>query len=89
MQNDNHLTISGTVISEVNYQPDKVLYPFLIIHNGALNEKPFTLHCLFIHKGGNSFPFEKLRKGQRISLEAYLKEYRGNIQCVVKKFTFL
>ena len=82
MKSENHLIITGTVISDVAINPGQIHFRFRIIHNFGGGRPPLTLNCVQIVKPGTE---PKLpQKGDAVRIRAYLRIHAERIEAVVK-----
>lgn len=82
MKSENHLVITGIVISDVAIKPGQPYVRFRIIHSQGIGSKPLFLDCLQIIKPGTEPRIPK--KGDSVRVRAYLRSRTNGIEAVVK-----
>ena len=82
MKSENHLIITGTVITDVNPIPGKSFIRFRIAHYFVGGKKPLFLNCVQIFKPGTESQIP--RRGDTIRIRAYLQMRADHIVAVVK-----
>ena len=82
MKSENHLTITGFVISDVAINPGRTHFRFRIIHNFGGGRPPLVLDCVQIVRPGTDPKIPK--KGDSVRIRAYLRMYAERIEAVVK-----
>lgn len=87
MKSENHLIITGTVITDVNPTLGQSIVRFRIAHYFVGGKKPLFLDCVQIIKPGTD-P-EIPRKGDCVRVRAYLQMHGESIEAVVKSFVVM
>lgn len=82
MKSENHLIITGIVISDVAIKPEQPYVRFRIIHSLGIGSKPLFLDCLQIVKPGTEPKIPQ--KGDAVRIRAYLRIHAERIEAVVK-----
>lgn len=82
MKSENHLILTGIVVSVANPQPGQSLVRFRIVHNFGGGRKPLTLDCIQIAKPNTETRIPQ--KGNFVRLRAYLRMRAESIEAVVK-----
>ena len=82
MKSENHLVITGIVLSDVTPSPEQTLIRFRIVHNFGGGKKPLFLDCVLILRPGTETGAPK--KGDLVRVRAYLRQSTDNIVAVVK-----
>ena len=82
MKSENHLIITGPVISDVAINPGQIHFRFRIIHNFGGERPPLTLNCVQIVKPGTEPKIPQ--KGDAVRIRAYLRIHAERIEAVVK-----
>lgn len=82
MKSENHLIITGTVITDVNPIPGKFFVRFRIAHYFVGGKKPLFLNCVQIFKPGTES--QTPRKGDAVRIRAYLRMRANGIEAAVK-----
>jgi len=82
MKSENHLIITGTVISDVTPKPGQSFTRFHIVHNFGGGKKPLFLDCVQIIKPGMEQQIP--RKGNAVRVRAYLRMGADRIEAFVK-----
>lgn len=82
MKSENHLIITGTVITDVNSTLGKSFVRFRIAHYFEGGKKPLFLDCVQIIKPG--MESQTPRKGDAVRVCAYLQIRADHIEAVVK-----
>ena len=82
MKSENHLIITGIVISDVAINPGQIHFRFRIIHNFGGGRPSFTLNCVQIVRPGTEPKIPK--KGDAVRIRAYLRINAERIEAVVK-----
>lgn len=82
MKSENHLIITGTVITDVNPIPGQSFVRFRIAHYFEGGKKPLFLDCVRIIKPGTES--QTPRKGDAVRVCAYLQMRADYIVAVVK-----
>ena len=82
MKSENHLIITGTVITDVNPIPGQSFVRFRIAHYFEGGKKPLFLNCVQIFKPGTES--QTPRKGDAVRVCAYLQMRADYIVAVVK-----
>ena len=82
MKSENHLIITGTVITDVNSTLGKSFVRFRIAHYFEGGKKPLFLDCVQIIKPGTESQIP--RKGDAVRIRAYLRMRANGIETAVK-----
>ena len=82
MKSENHLIITGIVISDVSPTPEQTLIRFRIVHNFGGGRKPLFLDCVQIVRPGTEA--RTPQKGDIVRVRAYLRMHADSIEAVVK-----
>lgn len=82
MKSENHLIITGTVITDVNPIPGKSFVRFRIAHYFVGGKMPLFLDCVQIIKPGMEQQIP--RKGNAVRVRAYLRMGAERIEAFVK-----
>ena len=82
MKSENHLVITGIVVSDVAIKPEQPYVRFRIIHSLGIGSKPLFLDCLQIIKPGTEPRIP--RKGDSVRVRPYLRMRANGIEAVVK-----
>ena len=82
MKSENHLIITGIVVSDVIPNPGKAHVRFRIVHNYGGGRKPLYLDCVQIVKPGTEPKIPQ--KGDTLRIRAYLRMRAESIEAVVK-----
>lgn len=82
MKSENHLIITGTVITDGNPNPGKSFVRFRIAHYFKSGKKPLLLDCIQIIKPATESQIP--RKGDTVRIRAYLRMRANGIEAVVK-----
>ena len=83
MKSENHLIITGTIVSDPVANPSKTYVRFRLVHNFGGGKEPLFLDCVLITKAGD-IP----RRGAVVKICAYLRMRAGKIEAVVKSFNY-
>ena len=83
MKSENHLIITGAIVSDPVANPSKRYIRFRLVHNFGGGRKPLFLDCVLINKAGIDIP----PKGTLVKICAYLSMRADRIEAVVKSIT--
>lgn len=85
----NHLTISGTIVTEVTVSRGRQSGYFTIVHHSGRRIPPLYLRCFFSGKQFAEVLSLFPEKGDLVYLTAYVRTYGKGIEAVTKTFSVL
>ena len=87
MKSKNNLTITGTLVTDVVVPSGRRYAHFTLVHNFGRGVPSLYLPCRI--PGGilDGILASGLKKGDAVTVKAYIRPYGGSIEAVVKKMT--
>lgn len=84
MKSQNHLTITGTIATDVLVAHRRQFGRFTITHNFSSSRLPLYLGCVFFGKAFGRVRLQHPHKGDEVLLTAYLRPCFSGIEAVIK-----
>ena len=82
MKSENNLTITGIVVTDIQFNRRRTVARFTLVHNFGSGKDPLFLDCVLILKNLPGQPVPQ--KGNQVRILAYIQMYNGLLEAVVK-----
>ena len=89
MKSKNNLSLTGAVASDVTVLPNSRNGSFTLIHHFGGPGPPLVLQCVFEGKTYHDVLALGLKKGDAISIEAFVRPRGKRMQAVLKGLTII
>ena len=87
MKSKNNLSITGVIVREVAVFPDHRSMRFMLAHNFGGGKMPLYLNCTVLKNEYDTISALHPRKGDAVSVTAYLRPVGRHVEAVIKTMT--
>ena len=84
MNSKNNLTLTGVVVSDAQYDSERKLVRFTLMHRFGGSNPPLFLKCTMRLDRNEFAPEDCPAKGAQVSIEAYLRPHGNRVNGIIK-----